>query len=147
MSNIIKFKYSIGPYGWLSNFSKYPIQIGDIVYPTSEHAYQCFKATNIHDFEYILDAKTPKEAAIRGRTLKEIRKNWDNLKIEFMKTIIHYKIEQHEDIKNKLLETGDAILIEDSPWDSFWGCGKDGNGKNMLGKIWMEMRDQWKNLK
>jgi predicted NAD-dependent protein-ADP-ribosyltransferase YbiA (DUF1768 family) len=40
-----------------------------------------------------------------------------------------------------LLSTGNATLIEDSPMDFYWGCGSDGTGKNMLGKILMEYRD------
>jgi predicted NAD-dependent protein-ADP-ribosyltransferase YbiA (DUF1768 family) len=39
------------------------------------------------------------------------------------------------------LATGDEEIIENSPIDSYWGCGADGQGKNMLGKILMETRD------
>jgi predicted NAD-dependent protein-ADP-ribosyltransferase YbiA (DUF1768 family) len=42
------------------------------------------------------------------------------------------------------LETYDEELIEDSPYDSYWGIGPSGNGKNMLGKILMETREYLK---
>lgn len=47
---------------------------------------------------------------------------------------------QHPELKRKLLATGDAQLIENSPVDSFYGCGEDGTGQNELGKIWMRHR-------
>jgi predicted NAD-dependent protein-ADP-ribosyltransferase YbiA (DUF1768 family) len=35
---------------------------------------------------------------------------------------------------------GSQKLIEDSPTDSYWGCGRDGSGLNMLGVLLMELR-------
>ncbi len=40
-----------------------------------------------------------------------------------------------------LLDTGDAALIEASPYDHFWDCGASGTGLNMLGTILMETRE------
>ena len=42
------------------------------------------------------------------------------------------------DLKQKLIDTGDARLHEDSPSDMFWGV----KGKDMLGKLLMEVRDK-----
>jgi predicted NAD-dependent protein-ADP-ribosyltransferase YbiA (DUF1768 family) len=39
-----------------------------------------------------------------------------------------------------LLATGDADLIEHTATDAYWGDGGDGSGRNMLGKILMEVR-------
>ena len=36
--------------------------------------------------------------------------------------------------------TGERELIEDSWRDGFWGWGENRDGKNMLGKLWMEVR-------
>ena len=41
-----------------------------------------------------------------------------------------------------LLSTGERKLIEDSPVDYYWGCGEDGSGVNMLGKLLMELRTE-----
>jgi len=51
---------------------------------------------------------------------------------------------QDEELKQKLLETGDAILREVSKTDSVWGIGKKGNGKNMLGQLLMKVRKELK---
>jgi ribA/ribD-fused uncharacterized protein len=40
------------------------------------------------------------------------------------------------------LSTGDEEIVEDSPIDSYWGCGADGKGQNNLGKILMEVRSR-----
>jgi N-glycosidase YbiA len=40
-----------------------------------------------------------------------------------------------------LLATGDDLLVENAPGDYYWGCGKDGSGKNRLGTILMEVRE------
>ena len=41
------------------------------------------------------------------------------------------KFTQNEQLKNKLVETGNAELIEDSGAnDEFWGNGEKGNGVN-----------------
>ncbi len=45
------------------------------------------------------------------------------------------KFKQHSDLREKLLQTGEAILVEQSPTDSFWGCGADGKGLNLLGQM------------
>lgn len=44
------------------------------------------------------------------------------------------------DPRTKLLATGDAELVEYARSDSYWGCGADGSGKNMLGRILMEVQ-------
>lgn len=51
-----------------------------------------------------------------------------------------YKFQTHPDIRDILLSTSNAEIVENSPIDFYWGCGADGSGKNMLGKILMEVR-------
>lgn len=59
-----------------------------------------------------------------------------------MKIAVTAKFTQHEKLKRRLLDTGDAILIENTKKDYFWGCGEDGSGENNLGKILMEVRKE-----
>lgn len=54
------------------------------------------------------------------------------------------KAKQHPEFKEKLLESGDREIIEDSPYDYYWGCGENGTGKNRLGKMLMKLRNQIK---
>jgi len=59
-----------------------------------------------------------------------------------MDLAIFHKFSQHRDLKEELLATGDAELIENSDKDPFWGCGSDGRGKNELGKALARLRAQ-----
>ncbi len=51
------------------------------------------------------------------------------------------KFSQHSDLKQLLLDTGDAIIIEHTKNDNYWGDGGDGTGRNQLGKTLMRVRD------
>lgn len=59
-----------------------------------------------------------------------------------MLRIIRAKADQHEYVRRKLLETGDRHLVEDSWRDDFWGWGLNQDGQNMLGKLWMQVRQE-----
>ena len=70
--------------------------------------------------------------------------------IQNMRFCITLKFQQHEDIRQMLLDTGDARIIEDCTnrgrrgSNLFWGAIKtdDGwDGNNVLGILWMEVRD------
>jgi ribA/ribD-fused uncharacterized protein len=61
-----------------------------------------------------------------------------------MRTAVRAKFTQHKSLQETLLSTGDAILVEHTVNDSYWGDGGDGTGKNMLGKILVEIRDELK---
>jgi ribA/ribD-fused uncharacterized protein len=52
------------------------------------------------------------------------------------------KFQTHADIRKILIKTADDLIVEDSPVDSFWGCGADHRGENHLGKILMQVRHQ-----
>jgi NADAR domain len=41
-----------------------------------------------------------------------------------------------------LLATGDEEIVEDTSTDHYWGRGRTGTGKNMLGRILMRTRTQ-----
>lgn len=62
-----------------------------------------------------------------------------------MEKILKCKIEQNPYVLKKLLETKDYIIVEDSPKDSYWGWGVNRDGENKLGKIWMKLREEYKN--
>lgn len=66
--------------------------------------------------------------------------NWENLKDQIMFEIVYCKFSQNLRLKEILLNTGDQILVENSPRDNYWGIGSEGNGQNKLGKILMYVR-------
>ena len=50
-----------------------------------------------------------------GFRRKHQRSDWFDVNVEVMDVILHAKFTQHEDLREKLLETGNRELIEDSP--------------------------------
>ena len=103
---------------------------------------------------YTIDPKNKNDTRIHMMTLNDIigeyeglafiRDDWEDVKIDVMRKCLKAKFTQHAKLKNLLLSTGDAVIIEDSPRDDFWGIGKYGTGKNWLGKLLMETRDMLK---
>lgn len=66
---------------------------------------------------------------------------WDQVKCAVMRKAVMAKFTCSAFLREELLATGDAVLIEDSKKDFFWGIGSDNSGKNMLGNILMEIRN------
>lgn len=67
---------------------------------------------------------------------------WDYRRVDVMREVVALKVEQDIDFAAKLKATDDKALEEASPYDSFWGTGKKGDGSNWLGRILMEARDK-----
>lgn len=129
------------PYGCFSNFSPHGFELDGKYWPTSEHYFQAQKFAGTPYAEQIRLAKSPMIAARLGRSRKQpIRLDWEQVKDEVMRQAVLRKFETHADIRDTLLATGDAPIVENAPGDTYWGCGKDGTGKNMLGVILMETR-------
>ncbi|MDE1464285.1 NADAR family protein [Spartinivicinus poritis] len=145
MIDVIKF-YSVNDdFGAFSNFARYPIKIKGKTYSTSEHYFQAMKFESASDQNDVIKAKTPMEAARKGRDRKKkLRRNWESIKDNVMREAVMAKFSQYADLKSLLLSTGNAQIIEHTENDAYWGDGGDGSGKNMLGKILVETRERLK---
>ena len=142
MTEPIKFYSTADEYGEFSNFAGYPIRIGKKTWPTSEHYFQAMKFRDKSEQEKIRKANSPMLAARMGRDRKKrtLRKDWESAKCNVMGEAVLAKITQHEELRELLLATGDAKIIEHTANDDYWGDGGDGKGKNMLGRILMDVR-------
>ena len=136
--------YSVNDaYGEFSNFARYPITIKGKTYPTSEHYFQAMKFYSAADQKAIRTVKSPAVAARRGRDRKRrLRRDWDSMRDNVMREAVLAKFSQHAALKTLLLSTGDAKIIEHTPDDDYWGDGGDGSGRNMLGRILVEIRER-----
>lgn len=152
-NNEIRFWGTNSKYFEFSNFYLRKVVLDDIEWPTSEHYYQAQKFIANPDIIYKI-LKEPYPYMIYKMANKiykdKQRQDWHEVKIDIMRKVVLAKFTQHEDLKNLLFETGNSIIIENSPTDSFWGVGGFGNKyidnkNNWLGKILMEVRDKLKN--
>lgn len=126
-----------GEYRFLSNFFPGEVEYEGLVYPSVEHAYQAAKTLNLEERNQFLTV-TPGQAKRLGKQLKN-RDDWDSVKVSIMTELVRKKF-KIEHLREQLLATGNRYLIEGNTWgDTFWGVC-NGNGKNMLGIILMQIR-------
>ena len=176
----IKFYNENDKYGEFSNFYPQPIKIDGVMFPTSEHYFQCMK---FYDkdifgkmlyspevskeyqeyFEIIRTSSTPGKAKILASQkistsppypwrislnkiiekydkVVKIRSDWEQVKDNIMRTAVFHKFYSSNELKKLLISTENAVLIEHTNRDNYWGDGGNNTGKNMLGIILMETR-------
>lgn len=142
MTEPIKFYSVADEYGEFSNFAAYPIKIGKKTWPTTEHYFQAMKFKEKSEQEKIRKANSPMLAARMGRDRKKrkLRRDWESAKGNVMREAVTAKFTQHDELRELLLATGDAKIVEHTANDDYWGDGGDGKGRNMLGRILMDVR-------
>jgi ribA/ribD-fused uncharacterized protein len=132
-----------GPWYALSNFSSFAVEWNGHLWSTAEHAYQAAKFTDPAIATLIREARSAHEAKKIGHDYgNQKRHDWYEVRLSIMEEILWKKVEQHPYVKERLLSTDDAELVEDSPQDEFWARGKYWKGQNQLGKLWMKIRAQ-----
>lgn len=139
-----------------SNFAAVRFEWNGRIWSTAEHAYQARKFRHPKQaslyqldaqrvFNVIRSANDPgiaKEIAHSPKHTHLISPTWEQDKLEIMCEIKLEQIAQNPKLQQNLLDTGSAILVENSSTDSFWGRGPNWRGKNMLGVIIMLIRDE-----
>lgn len=154
---ILFFRRDRPDFGFLSHFHAAPITLDGERWPTVEHYYQFHKSFDPRYRQAIRDCATPGEAKQLSACPDPSRKaaarkswfltngewprdDWMVVKRDIMRRADRAKYDQHPDLAARLLATGDAEIVEDSPHDDFWGIGRDGAGANWAGRILMEVR-------
>ena len=144
--NTIKFSIYNKNYSFLSNYYCSDIVIDNERYYHVEGYYQAFKFVNISDklskrIQFISD---PIIANKRGNShvmTNEWKNEWNTkLRDKVMKRAILIKFITNLELLNKLLNTGNSILIQTNIDDTYWATDKEGRGDNKLGQILMEVR-------
>lgn len=137
----IKFYKTNEDYGFMSNYYKARFFIYGRWWPSVEHPYQAKKCYKLEEFDAIWQTVRSKDARELGQKI-EMRPDWAEVRADVMYECVLAKFLQHKDLRDQLIDTGNEELIEDSPADWYWGCGNDGTGQNMLGKILMKVRSE-----
>lgn len=151
-------------WGVFSNYYPSPITVDGLRYPTVEHYFQSQKFTGSPRAEeysrLIASQSTPNKAKvlanqqikggykwvqdlnaiIRQYSDVTLRPDWEDVKDNVMRKGVYQKFKQNPELRNVLLSTGDAILVEHTSRDSYWGDGGNDRGRNQLGRTLMEVR-------
>jgi N-glycosidase YbiA len=147
---MIAFKKVKEPFGWLGNMAAFPIVHEGKSWRTSEALFQALRFSDDESRELIREQKSPMSAKMISKSLADKRTivPMSEADLDLMRLVLRLKVEQHPELKEQLLATGDEVLIEDvsarkNESGLFWGAGwKDGDwqGENWLGKLWVELR-------
>ncbi len=134
----------MGDYFFLSNFYLAPVEFDGLIYPSTEHAYQAYKSTDMVVRQRFTTIPTAGKAKRAGREIA-MRLDWEEIKDNVMYNIVYAKFTQHKDLAVLLEATGNRKLIEGNNWgDTYWGT-VNGVGKNRLGEILMRVRHALRN--
>lgn len=150
MEKHIAFTKVALPYGWLGNMSPYPISYKEKEWKTTEALFQALRFDDEEIIEEIRSAKSPMGAKFIAKKHREKMaiEPLSEKDLSNMRMCISLKLEQHPELIDLLLKTGDARIYEDvtarkGGTGKFWGAAlEEGQwiGRNELGKIWEEFR-------
>ena len=153
MLHIVGFWRPYESHGYLGQW--YPSVFKDtteVVYCCAEQYMMAEKAKLFNDGatrQKILKTQDPKVIKALGRRVAGFKQEvWDQYKFEIVIQANMFKFSQNTEFKERLLATGDALLVELSPLDKIWGVGTTSpdpaqwQGQNLLGKALMEVRDR-----
>ena len=144
------FRFSRVDWGAFSNFQPLarPIAAGPWSFSSSEALYQAPKFAARPDVQQrIAEAPTAREAAAIGRTPGlAIDSGWNAQRVDVMRWVLRMKREANQaEIDAVLAATGDRPIVEVSTRDPWWGARPVADryeGRNVLGRLWMELRQQ-----
>lgn len=133
-----------GDYEFLSNFYPAKLLFDGIAYYNAEAAYQAQKCSDPAQRKQF--AKLYSDESKRFGRSVVVREDWEKIKVDVMQQVVRAKFEQNPRLAEMLLATGDIPLQEGNTWhDVFWGVDlKTGEGKNHLGQILMQLREEFK---
>jgi ribA/ribD-fused uncharacterized protein len=127
----------------LSSYSKHGFDLDDDSWPSVEHYYQGMKFQPGELRDAIRDSDHPEKAKkLADKNKKHVRNDWKAVKEVIMTRGIYIKCRTHAEVANALIATDEQKIIENSQFDYFWGCGRDGRGHNTFGKVLMAVRDK-----
>jgi N-glycosidase YbiA len=143
-STIVKINDPSAKYYKLNNFYLCHFTINGIIYKSAEHYYQsCKFIQGTQDWKDVATAVTGTDAHNLGNIKPATVVGWEQNKYQHMKDGLDAKFGQNSELKDILLSTGNAQIINDITTDEYWGTGT-GSGENQLGKLLVQIRDNFR---
>ena len=140
-------------HSYLSNMYMTDIHYEGATYKSAEHLYTAEFVKHHDQPDLIPEILEVEDGYAAKRLIRNMKINdtWEEAKFKVMRKIITLKFDQHDNIRDKLLST--TGFLYEATKDTEFGCGltlgqnreikQDSiKGKNMLGKILCEYRDE-----
>lgn len=152
-----KYVFFWGDEDIYSNFYPAKFSHHGVNFNCSEQCFMYCKAKFFKDdktAQKILNEKIPLKQKHLGRDVTPFDKQvWDEKCMRYMFIACTLKFSLNPELKRQLLETGDRIIVEASPYDTIWGIGLGEDdlrvldptkwrGKNLLGQVLMSVRER-----
>lgn len=148
------------PGGWLSNMSPHPIVYEGLKWWHAEALFQAlrFAPDDEEAREAVRAPRSPMKAKMIAKRFKarQVVAPLSEADIENMRLCLALKLDAHGDLRGKLIASGERLLVEDCSArgrrvnNLFWGAvrvpdascplGYAWEGRNVLGRLWMEER-------
>lgn len=150
--DVISFRKTGEQFGGLSNMAPgFPVWVAGVSLRTSEALYQACRFPHMPEVQKLIVSEiSPMTAKMRSKPYrKNSREHWDDIRVPIMKWCLRVKLAQNwTTFGELLLETENKPIVEDSRKDEFWGAIKDRDGifqgRNVLGRLLMELREKLK---
>ena len=127
----------------LSSFSRHGFSLDEADWHTVEHYYQGMKFTDPEHRAAIRSKSSPAEARqLAEKHARAVRKDWKKIRQTIMTRGFYTKCLTHPEVAKALLMTDTRKIVENSMYDYYWGCGRDGRGHNTYGKVLMAVREK-----
>ncbi len=153
----VVFKKTNERFGGLSNMAPgFPLVVNGVCIRTSEALYQACRFPHMPEVQgLIIRQRSPMTAKMRSKPHRKdsrSRSDWIRVRVTIMRWCLRAKLAQNwEKFGDLLLATEDRPIVEESRRDDFWGAKpiEDGTlvGRNVLGRLLMELREEFRGLK
>lgn len=136
---IDKFK---GEYDFLSNRFNCRFEWQGLEYGSAEAAFQASRSQE-KSVRKVFSSCSSDKAALKGKDIVP-SPDWEDARPEIMDSVIRAKFGQNPILMRRLKATGNRILINGNDrQETYWGVDLySWQGKNLLGKILMNIRDK-----
>jgi ribA/ribD-fused uncharacterized protein len=150
-SDVIVVYRTKDAFGGLSNMaSGFPLHVNGVRIPTTEALYQACRFPHLPEVQrVIIGQHSPMTAKMKSKPhRKDSRGDWDSVRFKVMRWCLRVKLAQHyETFGQLLLSTHGRPIVEQSRKDDYWGAKVSTDeakliGKNVLGRLLMELRGQ-----
>src|SRR5262245_33121636 len=139
-------------FGGLSNMAAgFSLRVNGVDILTSEALYQACRFPQLPDVQrLIIDQKSPMTAKMKSKPHRsKTREDWDAVRTRVMRWCLRVKLAQNwVTFRDLLLSTGERPIVEESKKDDFWGAFAQEDdtlvGRNVLGRLLMELREELK---
>jgi len=148
------------PGGWLSNMSPHPIVYEGLKWWHAEALFQAlrFAPDDEEAREAVRAPRSPMAAKMIAKRFRarQVVAPLSDQDVENMGLCLRLKMDAHGEVRRKLIASGERLLVEDCSArgrrvnNLFWGAVRVPNedsplgyaweGRNMLGRLWMEER-------